>query len=141
MGTNYYYQPQNKTCHHCGHDPSQRIHIGKSSVGWYFSLHVYDEGYGPKNLDDWKSLWESGGLIQDEYGEQINSQTMTKIITERSCNIKEIAPFGYSSWESFHRQNTSEMGINGLLRHDMRLDTACLGHGESTYSMFNRDFS
>lgn len=52
MGTNYYaeYQPP---CPTCGRqDPP--LHIGKSSAGWCFSLHVIPE----LGLNDWPE-WEA----------------------------------------------------------------------------------
>lgn len=40
MGTNYYYYQD--VCPHCG-KPDKKLHIGKSSGGWYFSLHIIPE--------------------------------------------------------------------------------------------------
>ena len=40
MGTNYYLS--SKPCSCCGRKDSQR-HIGKSSAGWVFALHVYPD--------------------------------------------------------------------------------------------------
>ena len=42
MGTNYYlHRPRTNECEHCGRaDEAPPLHIGKSSSGWCFSLHV-----------------------------------------------------------------------------------------------------
>lgn len=79
MGTNYYCH--GPACEHCGRsDPIQ--HIGKSSVGWVFALHVGD---GVKSLDDWRAVWSRPGVvIRDESGRVISKEEMEKIILERS---------------------------------------------------------
>ena len=41
MGTNYYLHKK-PPCEACGHEPAP-LHIGKSSGGWCFSLHVIPE--------------------------------------------------------------------------------------------------
>ena len=82
MGTNYYYTP--KVCPHCGRgdDP---IHIGRSSGGWCFSLHVYPED-GIHTLDDWKEKWKvEDSIIQDEYGHKIGIAEMIEVVTQRSA--------------------------------------------------------
>ena len=38
MGTNYYWQ-ESEPCAACGRGYEQ-VHVGKSSAGWCFSLHV-----------------------------------------------------------------------------------------------------
>lgn len=40
MGTNYYLHSQDP-CEHCGRSYPE-LHIGKSSAGWVFALHVGD---------------------------------------------------------------------------------------------------
>ena len=51
MSTNYYLFEN--YCEQCKR--SDELHIGKSSVGWYFSLCVYPERK-INSLDDWKKL-------------------------------------------------------------------------------------
>ena len=78
MGTNYYWIKEDTTCPHCGrrdHD-EVRIHIGKSSCGWCFSLHV-DPSIGVGSLDDWIERFDTG-FIEDEYGDRLSvGETMT----------------------------------------------------------------
>ncbi len=129
MGTNYYI---NKTGYH----------IGKSSAGWCFSLHV-DPSDGIFALHDIKHLW-FGKTIKDEYGSTISKKEMLAIITERSWERRSAEemnkdPF-YESWDEFHSVNGSEDGPNGLLRH--KIDgNHCIGHGDGTYDYLIGEFS
>lgn len=69
MGTNYYLKP--KPCECCGRT-DEGLHIGKSSAGWCFSLHVIPEE-GINGLDDWKSRFDEPGVqIVNEYGEVVS---------------------------------------------------------------------
>ena len=83
MGTNYYLNPE--VCPTCGHTKEGK-HIGKSSAGWAFALHVYpDEEI--HTLDDWRLLWnEPGARIVNEYEEPISVETMERIIVDRVWN-------------------------------------------------------
>lgn len=66
MGTNYYLQ-EKPPCDKCGRE-FERLHIGQSSAGWCFALHVIPE-LGINNLADWKKRWEEHpSVIRDEYG-------------------------------------------------------------------------
>lgn len=65
MGTNYYLEPK-PPCQCCGR-PFEQLHIGKSSAGWCFALHVIPER-GIKDLDDWVRIWsQPEARIVDEY--------------------------------------------------------------------------
>ena len=113
MGTNFYLH-EKPDCECCGR-PFEPLHIGKSSGGWYFSLHVMPED-GINNLDDWREMWnKKGALIRDEYGEKIYVEEMEKRITERS-------------WKG------------GLTRHPID-GRHCIGHGEGTYDFIIGEFS
>jgi hypothetical protein len=88
MGVNYYFQPDdNSTCPHCGRGDKPPIHIGKSSFGWAFALHVERPGtiedHVPSTLHEWYTLFEKGGRITNEYGDLISVRFMKEIITER----------------------------------------------------------
>jgi len=84
MGTNFYWI-KNK-CDHCGHSPEHR-HIGKSSTGWCFALHVIPEE-GINSLEDWLVRLAAEGSIVDEYDEPITLEDLIRIITQRDNNRK-----------------------------------------------------
>lgn len=137
MGTNYYLH--RKVCEHCGRS-DERLHIGKASCGWCFSLHVEPESE-IHDLEDWKRLFnEPGAVIKDEYGDTLEASYLLKIITERGSNAKwESEPYGYPSWAAFHAQNHSEPGPNGILRH--QVGSHCVKHGEGTWDCIRGEFS
>lgn len=139
MGTNFYLYEKPK-CEHCGQHTSEPKHIGKSSAGWCFSLHVIPEE-GIHDLPDWERRWsQPGAWIEDEYGARLTPQEMYARIAERRRDRDwEDCPSGYRSWEEFHRRNYSEKGPNGLLRH--KLDEHCLKHGAGTWDCIPGEFS
>lgn len=133
MGTNYYLQKD--ACPHCGR-AADEIHIGKSSGGWVFALHVYPD-IGIRDLADWLPLFEMNPM-RDEYGTAIDATTMRTIITERGRGAAK--PVMYDSWTHFHESNHSEPGPNNLVRS--RIDGShCIGHGEGTWDLFIGEFS
>jgi hypothetical protein len=139
MGTNYYLSPN--CCIHCGRGDEKK-HIGKSSGGWTFSLHVYPED-GIKDLLDWIPFFEAkGSKILDEYDREISGDMMLGIIRDREGKERDWdkSPSGYSSWEEFHRRNYSEKGPNGLLRFKVA-DHHCIGHGEGPWDLITGEFS
>ena len=111
MGTNYYLEGK-KPCPHCGRGYAD-LHIGKSSGGWTFALHVYPEN-GINTLEDWKPLLR-GGKIKDEYGRDVTFTDMLATITKRS-----------------HPQGLKRDTIDG---------DRCVGHGDGTYDYCTGDFS
>jgi hypothetical protein len=120
MGTNYYL---------CKDD--RRIHIGKSSAGWCFSLHVIPEE-GINTLDDWISLWGQPGMqIEDEYGRVIDIENMERIITKRS--------FMQSFGTFDHTDDIAQPGPNGLVR--FKIGNHCVAHGDGTWDCIEGDFS
>jgi hypothetical protein len=158
MGTNYYFRkPLTNHCEHCGRsNPPEELHIGKSSGGWCFALHVIPEN-DICSLADWEALWPTGTIV-DEYGDELSPNAMLRVITGRLSSkcwdsdwwapqslgtTLDGNPFmlpGYDSEEYFHRSNHSERGPNGLLRH--RIDGHhCIGHGFVTYDYIAGDFS
>jgi hypothetical protein len=128
MGTNYYLRVD--PCTKCGHSPNE-LHIGKSSGGWCFSLHV-DARKGINSLDDWKPLFKTGTIF-NEYGDQITGQEMWSVITERGSD-------GPHDWAGFDfERNHAEKGPRGLARH--KLGPYCVGHGEGTWDLIPGEFS
>lgn len=101
MGTNYYLSKAGDeshcptcVCH------SKGLHIGKSSAGWAFALHVIPER-GLYSLDDWKKLLEApDAVIRSEYDCVVTLDMLLQTITDRV-------------WP------------NGLLRH--RIGNGCVG--------------
>lgn len=136
MGTNYYIK--GKECNECGHI-SGEYHIGKSSAGWCFALHVEpDEGI--HNLNDIMVMWKDK-VIVDECEDEVDEFEMLDIIFRQgqSRNV-ERKPCGYKSWTQFHEENGSQMGPRGFLRS--RIDGVhCIGHGDGAYDLIVGEFS
>lgn len=128
MGTNYNLI---KTCSHCKHQESR--HIGKSSSGWVFALHVYpDEGI--QDLADWALLWSGPNVeIRDEYNQVVSPEEMLQGIIERGSDEPPRPGFDYSS-------NYAEPGPNNLVRSKVD-GSRCVGHGSGTWDLFVGDFS
>lgn len=81
MGTNYYLH-EKPPCKCCGR-PFEKLHIGKSSGGWCFSLHVIPEE-NLLTLDDWRRRWSAPfATVMNEYGDQVTPAELERIITER----------------------------------------------------------
>ena len=133
MGTNYYLvkgehapeghfeHPLNGFLKH-GTGRPPMIHVGKSSGGWCFSLHVYPE-HGIKTLSDWKAfaptLLLEGWRVEDEYGEQ---HTLDEL------------------WLVVERVGWARNDGEPLLRHDIAYGH-CVGHGEGFYDYITGEFS
>ena len=128
-----------KACDHCGRG-DEPLHIGKSSWGWCFGLHVIPER-GLNSLDDWKREWSKEGvLIEDEEGCVLTPEEMVYRIVDRKGKCKWTrSPGGYRTWDEFHDRNHSEPGPRGLLRH--RIGRYCVGHGRGTWDLIPGDFS
>lgn len=142
MGTNYYLHAK-PDCECCGR-PFEPLHIGKSSGGWCFSLHVMPDD-GINDLDDWLSLLaKPGAFVRNEYGEKVSREELLEIITQRSWangTFDDRRWFGYFSEADFHHRNYSERGPNGLLRHSMREGGHCVAHGAGTWDCIVGEFS
>lgn len=125
MSTNYYWI-KTGICSHCGGYRDRDVfHIGKSSPGWCFALHVDDE-LDVHDLVDWQDLWLTGGTIVNEYDDVISSERMTEIITIREGHMEK------PKLSAFCKANHAIPGPNRLARRivDGRY---CVGHGEGTW--------
>lgn len=131
MGTNYYLSSE--PCPHCGRRQPVR-HIGKSSAGWCFALHVYqDEGI--KDLADWDVLFsQEGAVISSDHGVTLTRDQMIAVITERKWERD-----AYWTTEKY-RENCAQRGPNGLTRSIVDY-VLCIGHGEGTWDLCVGDFS
>ncbi len=135
MGTNYYLIHRKPTCHCCGHK-KEPLHIGKSSYGWCFSLHVEPgiEDF-PPDLYGWEVLFGSDKYyIEDEYGDKLTVDEMMDEITKRSHPNP-------NSWDDYRLEdNGAEPGPNNLVRHKVD-GRHCVGHGEGTWDYITGEFS
>lgn len=65
MGTNYYLHFNH--CNYCNR--SEKLHIGKSSIGWVFHFQSYDDRK-LKTVADWKEFLKLNRIF-DEYGSEL----------------------------------------------------------------------
>ena len=115
MGTNYYHH-EKPACPCCERDYEAR-HIGKSSGGWVFSLHIYPEDE-INTYEDWEKVFSKlGTIIKNEYGEVITPDLMRDTITKRE------------RWNG-----------NPLMRHHLD-GQFCLAHGPGTWDYMVGEFS
>lgn len=129
-------------CKHCKREVEGK-HIGKSSFGWCFGVHIYHED-GIKNLSDWEKLFsKKGSYIKDECGERISSKEMKSIIRERKMRNSRTGKYYwkqlYESENEFLEANHAIKGPNGLLRR--KIGTNCEGHGIGTWDYCVGEFS
>jgi hypothetical protein len=131
MGTNYYLERD--ICPHCKRS-DERLHIGKSSAGWCFALHI-DAEEGINSLDDWKALWSApDARIVDEYGRETSPEEMLEKITERAWPQRD-----RERSHQFYADNHAEPGPNNLIRH--AIGRHCVGHGDGTWDLVPGEFS
>jgi hypothetical protein len=135
----------------------EATHLGLSSGGWCFALHVYPE----RGINDLPELiiWlndELGYLKQppqewpkivDENGQVHTLGSFLETVTKRQSARRigegwdgEWWGFLYQSEQHFHDSNHSVRGPSGLLRH--RVDGVhCVGHGSGTWDLIVGEFS
>ena len=128
MGTNYYHEVVK--CEHCG--ASERYHLGKSSGGWCFSLHVDPEN-GIHDLPDILTRFDNkGGRIVNEYGDVVSVTQFLEVVSERSW---QDSPFPDGWLEANH----AVLGPRNIARH--KIEGACIGHGSGTWDYIVGEFS
>lgn len=137
-----YYLYEKPDCECCGR-PFEPKHIGKSSYGWCFGLHVIPEE-GIHSLDDWRKLWSApGAMIKDKDGNVVKVADIEKLITGKEFNRDWDDPLWwsplYQDEADFHRKNFSQRGPNGLLR--ARISQYCVAHGDGPWDCIVGDFS
>lgn len=140
MGTNYYLKNSKPEI-----GEWSGIHIGKSSAGWCFALHVIPE-LNINSLEDWLFLFDIDKYqIENEYSDRISKEEMIENICNRS-NDKPELPLYYKDWEEFLEQNHAEFGPSNLFRAKVdfgRLGRhgVCTSHGEGTFDLIIGEFS
>ena len=136
MGTNYYAVETGQ----------KKLHVGKSSGGWCFSLHIVPE-QGFKTWSAWKKFLSKATVeITDEYGQTHSFEDFVATVENRSwgndfeAQIPASVSYWYPSWDVFFARNCAKPGPNGLLRHlvDGR---HCVGNGRGTYDYLVGEFS
>lgn len=140
MGTNYYSVKrgvdfESEECFWNIRGTEDCIHIGKSSSGWCFSLHIVPE-LGINTLEDWIGMFiEPDRIIIDEYRETVSFLDMIRIITHRSRPQS-------NSWDATTlERNHAEPGPNNLVRRRIECGYGCAGHGEGTWDLITGEFS
>ena len=131
MGTNFYLHEQSP-CPTCGRE-YDRLHIGKSSAGWCFALHV-DPDAGIHDLPDWEARWaKPGAVILDEYDRLLSPSDMRLIVMARARMGSETPEDWY-----WYFVNDATPGPEGLARR--KLGRHCIGHGDGTWDLITGEF-
>jgi hypothetical protein len=131
MGTNYTVYITNQD----GDQNCEVLHIGKSSMGWVFSLRVYPQR-GICTLYDWiPILINHENVIRNEYGSQITATEMLQTITVRGQKLAQ-------TWSARElAMNHAELGPNNLLRHLAFSEYGhTTTHGEGTWDYIDHEF-
>jgi len=103
----------------------ESFHIGKSSIGWCFSLHVIPE-IGIHSFEGWVPiLMNPERFIVDEYQKVISFMQLYSIIHDRK---------GENNFTSEQlAANFAIQDASGLLRHE--IGGNCIAHGPGTYDL------
>ena len=135
MGTNYYARKyDHDTC------TVSSLHIGKSSGGWNFSLHVisqrdsdFDNAGRPLLcLEDWLPVFDTHRIF-DEYDREITKEEMLDIIANRHGVFGEILTLEEA------RRAGGEVGINNLIAHKVD-NSFCYGTEGGTWDLIAGEF-
>ena len=136
MGTNYYLHAPK--CFHCGKEEEPPLHLGKSSIGWCFGLHVYPED----GINNWQQMWskidyltkDHNYEIRDEYGGFVDNGKFFSIVWDRSGKPDKLFD------KQWLKDNYAKPGPYGLARHVL-LAGHCIGHGEGPFDYIIGEFS
>lgn len=146
MGTNYYVEFD--SCPHCNRqDPP--LHIGKSSMGWVFSLRGYNGDEHPAlpkdgihTLEQWQEFWsQPDRVILNEYMMCVTPEKMLEEITERCHDT----PCNWTP--AIYEQNHARPGPGNLIRfdpdnkHSLGCPDFRPGPDGATYDWFYSEFS
>lgn len=133
MGTNYYmvrgdHYPETEYGHPfnnllksgTGYPPM--IHIGKSSGGWCFSLHIYPY-FGVHTLTDWRNL--AARLLRE--GWRIEDECRTEHSPDDLWRVVERVGWSRNDGEPLRRHTVDHI--------------YCVGNGEGLYDYMIGEFS
>lgn len=133
MGTNFYSVSKDlfySTNYERSNDP-MCLHIGKSSMGWCFALHVIPD-HGICDITGWVPyFFDDDRVIIDEYNKEISFEEMYSIIAKRS--------FSSERSNEMYKKNDAIQGPHNLARSKIGDD--CIGHGEGTWDLIKGNFS
>jgi hypothetical protein len=138
MGTNYYtvkkgVEEMDSEAFWASRGSEDNLHIGKSSAGWCFSLHIIPE-LNIHDLPGWVPyLLDQDRLIVDEYRQVVTYEQMLAIITDRKSNRT-------CTWtREMYDKNYAEPGPNNLARHS--LGHGCTRQGAGSWDCIEGEFS
>lgn len=139
MGTNYFLH--SPACPHCGKE-DEPLHLGKSSGGWCFGLHVYPE----KGLNNWQDIWgmlhasieEKDYEIKNEYGDIVQLAEFFTIVWDRKA--LRAKPLDSELDRKWLETNHAIPGSFGLARHAL-YPGHCIGHGKGPFDYIIGEFS
>lgn len=144
MGTNYYLHVKGNLLERLDDTPEEVLHIGKSSGGWCFLMHVIPER-GINSLTDWYRMFRrDNNRIVDEYGVELGIDEMLHIIMNRKWRERDDLWTTricqeYGSVSVFLTRNHAEFGPNNLLRS--RIGNGTVAHGPGTWDLIRSEFS
>jgi len=134
MGTNYYVA-KTINCPHCGDEiivgRDDSLHIGKSSGGWCFTLHVIPEER-LHTWEDWKEFLKHK-VIVDEYGDEMTLNEFRPVVEDREWGRR------ITRSDEEMRRNHAVPGPNNLVRHAID-GRHCVGHGSGTWDLCVGEF-
>lgn len=105
MGTNYYTDID--TCSKCGRC-EESIHLGKSSMGWWFHFNLNGERFY-KNVPEMQE-WLKGKKIYNEYSEEVSYEDFWKMVERKQKEESE--PVEWQK-EYAHRDPPIYLSIEG----------------------------
>lgn len=100
---------------------TQKIHIGKSSMGWHFGLCIYPE-YGINTLEDWIKLFRTNGntIIDEEERVIKTSEMLDRIENRKQYRFEEYA--SVEEYEQAVLENYNDMSsIFFNISHNKRI--------------------
>lgn len=157
MGTNYYVTPiENKLSEipDTMVNEDGLIHVGKSSMGWCFSLHVYPLYDIMCFRDVCAFIQDYSAGIVDEYGDDVSYSDLIDVIVKRKRKPLEFPRKAFDllgvpafnnlqEFVSYHENKPHSCCFwdyeNNLFRHRI-VQGHCIGNGKGTYDYIIGEF-